>query len=417
MPIPETVLGLWHVQKNISKVMLEKNFLTLEVFHGACILKERRTNPMRKDLKFSRILLWILPFLVAMAFLWASIFPMDDPRLENFWPLYHTVLPALLFHLLIGSAGQVLFAMCSGYRLVCFRLLRTQFQSENGRITRRRVREWLPLFDYVLAPPPFADGRFPYLLYCLGSGLTSLGLSGVFALLFLLTRAQPYLALLFGALTLCGLLCAAIFFFPAKPGRLYLPKLLRKNADTRRAYWVQLQVLAHLTQGIRWRDMPAEWFDWDIADSDYPLTIGALILRCAYLTDRHELDAAKELTEALLKLNGTEAIPYHPRLQADLLFFELIGECRMGRLHQLQQPLGGYLETAARQHVNTSVRYAWALLGLRNPGAAQDVRQDFEANASRTAFPGSLPLARELMALTDETAVQRGILPPIQEGR
>jgi len=355
-------------------------------------------------------LLWAtvfaLPFGAALLLLWHTLPHTQD----DFWDVGLTLLAfllAALFDRLAYTAGQLFFAGRSGYRLVALRLAHHQFRRENGKLKHRRISDARPLLECTLTLPPLTDdGRFPYLRYLLGGGLTRLFFSGIFALCYFFTRAQPLPALFFGVFALFGLCLAAAALLPTPVGDTQVLPLFQKSEKARCSFWVQKQVHAFLVQGGRFRDMPAQWFARENADPDDPASCGALLWRRSYLFDLGDLTAAQELTEFLW--NSDAAAQFRPLLQADLLFFELIGECRMGRLTQLYPPLEEYLEDAAKKGTHTRVLYAWAMLGLRDPKAAEKVRQSFEAACGKTPFPGTVPLARELMELVDEIAEKRG---------
>jgi len=181
---------------------------------------------------------------------------------------------------------------------------------------------------------------------------------------------------------------------------------LHKDESARRATWVLLRANALLTQGVRFRDMPAHWFEnvqWNNA-----LQCNLAVFRTLYLADKHDLAAAKVFAEHLLTNAVGMADIHRNGLLGDLLFYELLGECRPAQVAQLYtKQLKNYLKATSSYPSHQLLHYAHALLFLRDPAQAEKARYKFHERCTNHSLRGELPLLHEMMQLVDEIAEKR----------
>ena len=90
----------------------------------------------------------------------------------------------------------------------------------------------------------------------------------------------------------------------------------RQDADSARAFWIQMKVNKLQSDGGRLRDMPEEYFD--LADSDEkgnPLIDGLKVFRFQRQIDEKDFDGARETGQRLLE--DTACLLYTSRRRSD----------------------------------------------------------------------------------------------------
>ncbi len=161
-----------------------------------------------------------------------------------------------------------------------------------------------------MAPPQTAPEQTPYFWYNLGGGAFNL----IFALLALAPvwacrKTAPYAALFLMVFALCGAVVGLSNLIPMRAGGLANDgenaRTLGKDPYSRRLFWIQLQVNALATQGMRLGQMQAQWFDLP-ENPDYTNSMVAAVagMRVSRLIDLGQEQEAAALADQMLACPG-----------------------------------------------------------------------------------------------------------------
>ena len=319
---------------------------------------------------------------------------------------------AVLVQFVLHELGHLVAGLLTGYRFSSFQIGGLIWvRQADGRIGFRRLR--IPGIggQCLMAPPPLVDGNYPYVAYNLGGPAANLASALVFGGLALLADAGPARATA-ALFALVGLLMAVLNVVPLGRGQVHNDganlRALRGDAAARRALWIQLQVTALSTQGVRLREMPDEWFALPSPDQMRNPVVAVLgPFAASRLLDQHRYPQADALlTDLAAKPAGLMEL--HRRLViCDKAYCELIGDRRAEVLASLDSPEQRRF-TRAMQRFPSVVRtqYASALLAERDPGKAADLRARFEQLAPDYPRPIELVGERELMDHVDSLVGQ-----------
>lgn len=323
--------------------------------------------------------------------------------------LYLTVLLAglilaFLTQIIFHEGGHFICGLLSGYRFVSFNVFGLLLiRDTDGRIRLKRNQVAGAGGQCLMAPPDYNGGNFPCALYNLGGVLANLLAAAVAALLLFLFPA-PVLQLLLAGQVLVGLYLAIINGVPMTTAALQndgknLLCILR-NAQARRALWIQLAVNARLGQGERLRDMPPEWFvlpdDADLTDA---LISAVAVLNVNRLMDLHDYPAALEAVRPLLALETKLLGLYRMALTCDGAVCELLSGA--------PGPITAGLDSKENQQLmrampdNLSIlrtQYAAALLRDHDESAASALLARFEKASAKHPYPQEIDSEREILA-------------------
>ena len=291
---------------------------------------------------------------------------------------------AYLLEIVLHEMGHMVCGLLSGYRFSSFRIGRTVLLKQNGKWTVKRFFLAGTGGQCLMVPPQSKDGNYPVVLYNLGGALANLVFGLAFLALTLLTvDVSVWLTVFCGANVFFGILYAALNGIPMRlstvPNDGANVIALKKDPTAARAFCFHLQVNAKGYEGVRLKDMPAEWFDFPAKSQlKNAMFAESAVFACNRLMDEHRFAEAEEKMKSLLNADTHVAGIHKKLLTCDLIYCELIGACR-------NEVLVKYLTTEQFHFMRNMkdfpsvirTEYAYALL----------LEQDtFKANAKKTAF-------------------------------
>ena len=140
---------------------------------------------------------------------------------------------------------------------------------------------------------------------------------------------------------------------------------MQKSLASRQALILQLKVNALFQEGIRLRDMPAEWFTGEDTEYSNPLLTGVKGFCISRFIDQKEFAQAEKLSQEILA-HREEVIPiFVLEAECELLFLELIGQCRSEVIEELystslQQYISRFGETSTgKQRLQCALALFW----------------------------------------------------------
>ena len=306
----------------------------------------------------------------------------------------------------LHEAGHLVCGLLTGYEFVSFRVGKTIWTKRDGKLVRGRCQVAGTGGQCLMTPPGAPDKSFPYALYNLGGALAN-GLAAV--LLWaaaLAVNGIPGLMCAIAAVTSLAVALMNLLPFPGvcNDGRNLLD--LRKSDEARRAFWITLEANARLSEGMRPRDLPADWTEPlpELTKRTPPLTFGLVILEAARRMDEGAYDETMALLKKLLEY--PQVVPAQ-RLaaQGGLLVLTLLTVGPGAEAGALCTPkLLGALRAGRTSPPSQCALYAAARLQTGNEKDAQRARAALEKALLTHPYPGESELYRELFDAVDHKA-------------
>lgn len=321
--------------------------------------------------------------------------------LEWFAVGFFSLILSFYLHIILHEGGHLVAGLASGYKFVSFRIGSVLWIKIQGKIRRKRLSLPGTGGQCLLDPPAMDGGRFPAVLYNLGGGLANLIFAAVACVIaFAIGTVAAKVILL--PFALVGIYLGIMNLLPMKMGGIandgYNIKIFRKDADSARAFWIQMKVNKLQSDGGRLRDMPEEYFD--LADSEEkgnPLIDGLKVFRFQRQIDEKDFDGARETGQRLLEDTALLGL-YKNVLRLELLYLELIGPCRMEEVESLYtEETKKYLKMAKGNPSSHRIRHAYAVRYAHDEADAAKAKKKFEKTLKDYPMLGEIQLERELM--------------------
>ena len=319
---------------------------------------------------------------------------------------------ALALQFMIHEAGHLVCGLISGYRFSSYRVGSLMVLRKDGRLCLKRLSMPGTGGQCLMVPPGTVDGTFPVVLYNLGGIIANLVAAALCGCLLPLAHGHRFASVFLGSMVFIGVMIIVTNGIPlrgaAVPNDGWNALNLGKDSLARRSFWVQLSVNGKLTDGVRLKDMPNEWFELP-PDERLGETFAATLTVLAEnrLMDQHRFREADALAAKLLA-DGAGTVGLHrPLVVCDHIFCKLM----LGQdPHEEVLEEGGIsmiLKQLADFPSVLRTRYALELLAHGNPDAALPFRERFEQVARSYPTEADINAERELMALADARAAEQ----------
>lgn len=312
---------------------------------------------------------------------------------------------AIYIQIIVHEAGHFIAGKVSGYEFVSFRIAKYMWIKTDGKLQFKKYMLAGTGGQCLMMPPKDNPYEYPYLLYNFGGVLSNLIVSGICLILYCL------LPDVIGLKTFLIMMCAIGVFFavtngvPMEVGGVpndgYNARQLKKSKNARYAFWVQLYINNLLIRGISIKEISSEYFELPPnADLKDPLICAIGVLKCNYLHSQKRFNEARHLSLELLKnASGLPGI-YKNELQCELLFYEIIGECREEEIDRLYTgALKQYIIQTSSYVSRRRLLYAYEKIAKKNQGAAERQYGEFEKVAPHYPYAGEVEDERELIEL------------------
>ena len=214
-------------------------------------------------------------------------------------------LVAFWIQLIAHEGGHMIFGLLSGYEFVSFRIGSHIFIKQNGVVNHKRFSLAGTGGQCLMAPPPYKDGSYPYVLYHLGGIMMNVIIAALFLIIKIAFKPGGFLGIFCVMMVAMGVALAIMNGIPYKTDMVsndgYNALNMGKDKDGMKGVWTMLEVNKLQAEGNRIKDMDASMFEIrDGADMKNPLVSGALVLNENRLMDCHDFDGASEVIDRLL---------------------------------------------------------------------------------------------------------------------
>lgn len=244
----------------------------------------------------------------------------------------------------IHEAGHLVCGLISGYRFVSFRIMNLTFIRIDGKIRLKRFSVAGTGGQCLLTPPDLPIAQIPVILYNAGGVLANMVILAITLPVLWLTDSP--LALEFAVIfILTDLALILMNGIPLQANGIgndaYNMLLLRRNQDSKRAMMIQLRSNALIQEGIRPKDMPAEWFE-SSGHVDYAnaLEVALPLMKASRLIDMKLWHEAHSLLDMLYSHRNCIMPLYVKEIACELAFTSLL----TGHISQARELLDSNLE-------------------------------------------------------------------------
>lgn len=310
---------------------------------------------------------------------------------------------AVMLQTIIHEFGHLLFGLLSGYHFCSFRIGKFLWLKQDGRLRCRRYRLPGTGGQCLMSPPDLKNGKIPYVLYNLGGVFLNLLSAAAFGFLCTITGFFPPLSVFCFLLAIFGLFFALMNGIPLSAtvdndGRNAIS--LGKHPEALHAFWLQMKIHAELVNGVRPKDLPAEWFPMP---SEMPLdnsmTAAACVFTFSRAMDQMDFALAEQIAQDLLDHADGLVEIHRMLLQAELVYCELVGANRPERLKELQDKRFRKIMKAMKHNPSIlRILYTCALLDAKTSRKAKSWLKQFERAAKKHPYPAELENEWELIA-------------------
>lgn len=275
---------------------------------------------------------------------------------------------SIFLQVLLHEGGHLVCGLATDYRFVSFRIFNLTFIRKDGKLCIKRFSLAGTGGQCLLTPPERPLEDIPTTLYNLGGVLANL-LTAILAFLPLLTvDGLPYLLI------------------PMKMGGIGNDAdnmcLLLKDSKSKQALVTQLRINALVQEGMRPKDMPAEWFS-QTEDINYKdaLQVTIALMSASRLLDCEEWEAAYNAFEKIMSHRHEVIGLLIKETACELLFTALVTK-RTARAEELYTD---ELDTYIRQYkdVTSSKQRLLCALALYRDKDTAKAKEIYEATCQR----------------------------------
>ncbi len=227
-------------------------------------------------------------------------------------PVWHEILSLLavmvafyivvVLQTFIHEVGHMIGGLMSGYKFESIRFFCLMFVKENGKL---RVRKYsvAGTGGQCCMIPPHTDGSSPVALFNWGGCLANVILSVISIVLAILCKDMVVFNTFFITLGIIGIAFAIINGIPLRTlsNDGYNAMTLKKRTEARKAFERSLVIAKEIADGKRLRDMPDEFFDYEIGKYDLEdnMLITTAVMTLNYHIDCGNYDKVYELSKYL----------------------------------------------------------------------------------------------------------------------
>ena len=324
-----------------------------------------------------------------------------------------------LIQIIIHESGHLVFGLLSGYRFCSFRIFGFMWTLENGRIKFHRLSIAGTGGQCLMAPPELRDGRIPVMLYNYGGALMNLIFSAFFLVLSFLCPAYSPIRMFLEIAAWIGVAFALINGLPLRMGPVNNDGKnaidLSRDPEATKAFWITMKANEKISEGMRLKDMPDDWFT---VPSDEAMKNGIIaaagVLACNRLMDEHRFAEADAMMEHMLSLESGIVGLHRSLLICDRMYVELITENRSHvLLSMLTKEQEKIMKSMKKYPSVLRTEYVYALLSQRDEEKAKKIREQFEKSAATYPYATEIDAEREYMEIAEFTIAFPGRNKPI----
>lgn len=295
----------------------------------------------------------------------------------------------------IHEAGHLICGLLTGYKFVSFRIFNLTFIKIDGRIKVKRYAVAGTGGQCLLTPPNLPLEKIPTGWYNAGGVLANLVILLLVLPLFLL-NLHPFMAEALAIFCLTDVFLILVNCIPLKLGGIsndgYNLLYLNRNLLSKRAIILQLRSNALIQNGMRPKDMPAEWFEWR-TDIDFknPMEVSIPLMHASRLIDRMMWEEAYKEFSELYSHKADIMQLYVNEIACELAFCALVTGRKDQAEELLDAKLWKYIETY-KKVMSSKLRIlcSTALYLENDKNKAEDIYKSLFSNQEKYLLQGEV---------------------------
>ena len=261
---------------------------------------------------------------------WAEYFAKFDASvIPLFLHLFLAMVLAVIVQIAVHEAGHLVGGLMSGYRFVSYRIGSFALIRRDGKFMFKRFSIAGTGGQCLMLPPDRPIEQIRTMPYDLGGVVANLLLSVLCVIVLLCVDLDFSYAVYPVMMAIAGFGLAALNGIPINingmPNDGMQAVMLRKDMVTKRVLFTLLKAYALVQNGIRPRDLPAEWFDYEPDKGGInSLVVNILAMKAGVLLDRMEWEEARELCAALLEKENHIPVIFLYEFRCEYVFTLLV---------------------------------------------------------------------------------------------
>ncbi len=332
------------------------------------------------------------------------MFSEEHSSLVDFLVFTVALIIAFSLELVIHEAGHLVCGLLTGYKFVSFRIGSFVLTKTPQGLKIKKLSIPGTGGQCLLDPPPYDGGNYPCTLYNAGGVLFNVLSAVIFWLLSTLPLGS-IMVRIFRCTAVIGIYLALQNGIPLLTGTVandgHNILYLNKNKTAKLGLWQSLKINKAANDGIRVKDMPAEWFvKGDIADMKDGLGTGTLVALAGRYLDEHDFDRAREIYDLIRDQKLPLAGLHETMIMNDCVYLDILKKGAEADVSALKQK--PHKQVLAQMNGFPSVlrtRYAVAKVVEKDEAKAAEIRREFEKAASSYPMEAEVESERELMDL------------------
>ena len=311
----------------------------------------------------------------------------------------------MYLHIIIHEFGHLVFGLLTGYRFSSFRVGKWMWMKENEKLVLRKYSLAGTGGQCLMVPPDIKDGKLPYVLYNLGGSIMNILFGLIFIIPYMVFSDVAYLSMFFVVASIEGFVIGIMNGVPFSYGIVnndgYNVMKMSEDDDALYSFWVMLKIGEQSTNGVRLKDMPAEWFmagPFDRMKNTMVSSIG--VFRANRLIDEHKFEDARNYINNLLCSRANLVGIYEILLNCDMLYCELVGKARKEEIENIYDDgMVSFMKSMKNFPSIIRTQYVYKLLYENNLEEAEMYKKKFEKVAESFPYKADIIAERELMEI------------------
>lgn len=318
-----------------------------------------------------------------------------------------TVFAVMFVHIIIHEAGHLIFGLMTGYKFVSFRIFNIMWQKDSdGKIRSYKFSLAGTGGQCIMSPPEIKDGKMPFFLYNIGGVAMNFFLSVLFTVIYFIFKGNAYFDFVSLSFIVLGLSTGFANGLPlpeiTNDGRNIVE--LSKSEKAVKAFYIQMQAIVMIQNGIRIKDFPSEWFEMP-TDEELKNVMCCImaVFVCDRLFDEGKYPEAQSAIDGLLQKETAVDNIHRQLLKVNALFCELTGEKNKSKIENyLDDDLRNFMKAMQDYPSVIRTQYAYEMLYRNDIEAAQKQSDLFERTALKYPYKVEIKAERECMALATQ---------------
>lgn len=221
----------------------------------------------------------------------AKVLPKDAPNWQEFLGLLVVMIAFVIIvaiQIFIHELGHMVCGLISGYEFISIRFFGFMIMKENGRLVRKK-HSIAGTGGQCIMTPPRTDGTSPMQLFNWGGCIANVIVSVIAIIFAIMCWNMVLLSTFLLMLGTVGIYLAIVNGIPLKSlgNDGYNAMTLKDRPQARIAFERSQMIVKEMAMGTRLKDMPAEYFDYEIGKYELDDNI---IISTAGMTINYHID-------------------------------------------------------------------------------------------------------------------------------